>query len=476
MADYNRPDVYIEDVSSVASNSGSFSSTVGMLIGSHRSGPINEPTLVTSWTDFMQKFCLGLETPFVAESDLAYAVYGYFANGGNDLYVVRVASASAAKAQKTGAQDKNSNFTFKAFYEGDVTPKVEIVKNEDWDATNKLFDVVVTMNQVDGDYVAVRGVTKETILNDVNNTLKGYVTLEINGTVADLIEEEFSLTGGNSGITGLTDADYIAGLEYCNTVEDATFIAIPGETATNVRNKIIEYADNHELFPIVEAPVGTTVKNVKGIRREITAFGGCLVYPWIQIVDPLNDSIKTVPPSGYVMGVYSRVIGERGVKKVPAGVDAVMNGVVSLEMRLTDDDIGTLNNAGIVPIVNKIGVGLVVWGARSLSNDDDMRYVSDIIINYNIKKALYRNTLFAVFEPNDEILWNKVKSICDSYLEGLRNEGALKGTAEQAYRVICGETINTEATINDGFFYVDIAYAPNKPAEFVVIRIKHTMD
>ena len=153
-----------------------------------------------------------------------------------------------------------------------------------------------------------------------------------------------------------------------------------------------------------------------------------------------------------------------------------MNGVVSLEMRLTDDDIGTLNNAGIVPIVNKIGVGLVAWGARSLSNDDDMRYVSDIIINYNIKKALYRNTLFAVFEPNDEILWNKVKSICDSYLEGLRNEGALKGTAEQAYRVICGETINTEATINDGFFYVDIAYAPNKPAEFVVIRIKHTMD
>lgn len=474
MADYNRPDVYIEDVASIATNSGSFSSTVGILIGSHKSGPINEPVLVTSWTDFMQKFCLGLETPFVADSDLAYAVYGYFANGGNDLYVVRVASNSAAKAKKVGTL--NANFTFEAYYDGEITPVVEIKKNEDWSETDKLFDVIVTMNQVDGDYVAVRGVTKESIVSDVNNTLTGYVTLSVEGDVADLQEETFNLEGGNSGIEGLADNDFIKGLDYCNTVNDATFVAIPGETTKTVRDKLIEYADNHELFPIVETPVGTTVKDAKAIRREVNAYGGCLVYPWIQINDPLTDTVKTVPPSGYVMGVYSRIVGERGVKKVPAGIEAVINGVVALEKQLTDDEIGTLNNSGIVPLVNKLGVGLVVWGARSLSNDDTMRYVSDIIINYNIKKALYQNTLFAVFEPNDEILWNKVKSICDSYLEGLRNEGALKGDSDEAYRVICGATINTEASINDGFFYIEVAYAPTKPAEFVVIRIKHTMD
>lgn len=478
MADYNRPDVYIEDANSIANNSGSFSSTVGILVGSHRCGPINEPVLVSSWTEFMQKFCLGLDTPFIAESDLAYAVYGYFANGGNDLYVLRVASSSASQASKAGAEGKNETLTFKAYYKGNITPKVEIKKNEDWVATiNEVFDVIVTMNPVDGDYVAVREVTKDSIVDDVNSTLEGYVSVERSGnTVPALVEEVFNLTGGNDGIADITDADFISGLEYCNSITDATFIAVPGETTKNVRDKIIAYADNHELFPIVETPVGTTVKEAKAIRKEIEAYGGCLVYPWIQISDPLTENPKTIPPSGYVMGVYSRIVGERGVKKTPAGIDAVLNGVISLETLLTDDDIGTLNSAGIVPIVNKLGVGIVVWGARSLSNDDTMRYVSDIIINYNIKKALYNNTLFAVFEPNDEILWNKTKSICDSYLEGLRNEGALKGSADEAYKVVCGATINTPETIEEGFFFIEVAYAPVKPAEFVIIRIKHTMD
>lgn len=478
MADYNRPDVYIEDAFSIAQASNTFDSSVGILIGSHKSGLINEPVLITSWTDFMQKFCLGLDTPFVVGSNLAYAVYGYFANGGNDLYVVRVASSSAAYAQKAGASGKNETLTFKAFYKGNISPKVEIVKSADWvTTTNEIFDVVVTMNPVDGDYVAVREVTKDSIVDDVNTVLEGYVTLERSGnTVEALVEEEFNLTGGNDGISNLTDTDFISALEYCNTINDATFISIPGETTSTVRNKIIEYADNHELFPIVEAPVGTSVKDVKLMRKGLEAYGGCLVYPWVKITDPVTDKVITIPPSGYVMGVYSRTIGERGVGKTPAGIEATLNGVIGLEKQLTDDEIGVLNSAGVVPIINKFGVGIVVWGARSLSNDDTMRYVSDIIINYNIKKGLYQNTLFAVFEPNDEMLWNKVKSVCDSFLEGLRTQGALKGTAEQAYKVVCGETVNTPASVEQGFFYVDIAYAPVKPAEFVVIRIKHTMD
>lgn len=478
MADYNRPDVYIEDAISTADGNISFSSTVGILIGSHKSGPIFEPTLVTSWTDFMQQFCLGLETPFMPESDLAYSVYGYFANGGNDLYVVRVASENAQFASKTGAEGKNPTLTFKSYYKGDIRPVVEIRKSEDWVATtNEIFDVIVTMNQADGDYVAVREVTKESIVDDVNTVMAGYVTLERSGdTVNALAEETFNLTGGNDGITGLADSDYIKALGYCNTLLDASFLAIPGETSSAVRNKIIEYCDNHELFPIIEAPVNTSVKDVKLLRKGLDAYGGCLVYPWVQIVDPLNEKVKTVPPSGYIMGVYSRMIGEKGIKKVPAGIEAVINGIVSFDTKLTDDDIGVLNDAGVVSLVNKLGVGLVVWGARSLSNDDTMRYVSDVIINYNIKKTLYLNTLFAVFEPNDEILWNRTQAVCEGYLEGLRNEGALKGSKEEAYRVVCNSSINTPTTVEQGFFFVDIAYAPVKPAEFVIIRIKHTMD
>ena len=51
----------------------------------------------------------------------------------------------------------------------------------------------------------------------------------------------------------------------------------------------------------------------------------------------------------------------------------------------------------------------------------------------------------------------------------------LKGTAEEAYYVTCDATNNTDATINNGFLYVEIGYAPVKPAEFVVIKLAHSM-
>ena len=176
------------------------------------------------------------------------------------------------------------------------------------------------------------------------------------------------------------------------------------------------------------------------------------------------------------MGLYSRVIGEQGIKKAPAGVDAVVRGFLSMERKLTDSDVGQLNPVGVVCITSRTNAGIVIWGARSLNAKADMRYVTDIIINYNIKKSLYAGTQFAVFEPNDETLWSRVTASCEDFLENLRLQGALKGTAEEAYYVTCDSSNNTDATINNGFLYVEIGYAPVKPAEFVVIKLAHSMN
>jgi hypothetical protein len=148
-----------------------------------------------------------------------------------------------------------------------------------------------------------------------------------------------------------------------------------------------------------------------------------------------------------------------------------------MESVLTPSNISTLNPVGVCCIVSRPNAGIVIWGARSLnSSDTTMRYVSDGLLNLMIKKSLYNGTQFAVFEPNNEALWNRLDTACRAFLESLRQEGALKGEPEQAYYVVVNETNNPEASINAGILNIEVGYAPVKPAEFVVIKLAHSIE
>ena len=161
--DFNRPDVYIQDVSTGASPIQQASSTIGILIGAMKSGPVNEPVLVSSWTEFIQNFANGLETPFMKSSDLPYSVYGFFANGGSSVYVVRVASNKAKKAKAT--RTLNTGLQIEAKYPGAIAPTVQIKKSADWvENINEVFDVIVTMSSSDEGVATITEVTKKILL------------------------------------------------------------------------------------------------------------------------------------------------------------------------------------------------------------------------------------------------------------------------------------------------------------------------
>lgn len=149
-----------------------------------------------------------------------------------------------------------------------------------------------------------------------------------------------------------------------------------------------------------------------------------------------------------------------------------------MEFNLTKADCAELNPVGVICLLTRRNYGLVVWGVRGLNSaDSKMRYVSDHFLNINIRKSLYEGTQFAVFEPNNESLWIGVKSQCKAFLENLRQQGALKGEGEgDAYYVICDSTNNTQDTIDAGYLYIDVGYAPVKPTEFVVVRLAHSME
>src|SRR5258708_40361569 len=54
-------------------------------VGIAQKGPMNEPTRLTNWDEFVEIYGLG------SDSYLAASVHGFFKNGGTDCWIVRVA-------------------------------------------------------------------------------------------------------------------------------------------------------------------------------------------------------------------------------------------------------------------------------------------------------------------------------------------------------------------------------------------------
>jgi phage tail sheath protein FI len=203
-----------------------------------------------------------------------------------------------------------------------------------------------------------------------------------------------------------------------------------------------------------------------------------LYFPRLDIPDPLNDfRPRPSAPSGTVAGLYARIDGSRGVWKAPAGTEATLAGVQSLEYKLTDSENGVLNPLAINCLRVFPIYGTVCWGARTLVGADqladDYKYIPVRRLALYIEESLFRGTQWVVFEPNDEPLWAQIRLNVGAFMHDLFRQGAFQGqTPDKAYFVKCDKDTTTQNDINLGIVNIIVGFAPLKPAEFVIIQIQ----
>jgi phage tail sheath protein FI len=198
-----------------------------------------------------------------------------------------------------------------------------------------------------------------------------------------------------------------------------------------------------------------------------------LYYPWIRVPNPRSGGRPiSIPPSGHIAGVWSRVDETRGVYKAPA--NEVPRGLLGLAYDTNFREQELLNPLGINCIRNFPNRGVRIWGARTLAELDNIewRYINVRRLMSYIEKTIEQGTQWVVFEPNDEDLWQRVKRTINNFLDSLWREGALAGgSPAQAFYVKCDDELNTPQTMLLGRLYVEVGVAPVRPAEFVIFRI-----
>ena len=89
-----------------------------------------------------------------------------------------------------------------------------------------------------------------------------------------------------------------------------------------------------------------------------------------------------------------------------------------------------------------------------------------------LEESIKANTNWVVFEPNDELLWVRVRRTIETFLSGMWRGGALAGASEaEAFFVDIGPNTMTQDDIDNGKLVCVIGVAPVKPAEFVIFRV-----
>jgi uncharacterized protein len=89
-----------------------------------------------------------------------------------------------------------------------------------------------------------------------------------------------------------------------------------------------------------------------------------------------------------------------------------------------------------------------------------------------IKRSIKKGIQWAVFEPNREALWAKVRrTITDLLLQEWRSGALLGAKPEEAFFVKCDRSTMTQNDIDTGRLICVIGVAPVRPAEFVIFRI-----
>jgi phage tail sheath protein FI len=291
-----------------------------------------------------------------------------------------------------------------------------------------------------------------------------------------------TLTGGTD--VAPTLQNYTDALTLLEGLEDVSIVASPGHTqlaatAAGVTLALIAHAERRRSYRIavLDVPRGQSTSQARAFKAQIDSKYAALYYPWVVApnpdFNPQNPNTPaelTLPPSGFLCGIFARSDVERGVWKAPA--NEVIRSALRFERLVATGEQEVLNPLGINCLRTFPGRGHRVWGARTTSSDPEWKYVNIRRYFLYLEHSIDRGTQWAVFEPNGERLWANVRETVSSFLYNEWVSGALLGEKpEQAFFVKCDRSTMTQNDLDNGRLICLVGVAALKPAEFVIFRI-----
>ncbi|KAM3090243.1 phage tail sheath family protein [Phormidesmis sp. 146-35] len=499
--------------------------SVAAFLGLAERGVPNQAVRVTSMQQFQNRF-----GNYRSDSYLAYAVEGFFLNGGREAYINRIVGAGSVAALVTLNNIQPTpapTLRVTAGALGQVMPGAwgNSLRVDVRAETATEFRLVIRYQDTPtSDFTEVEtwtGLSMATdatnyVVNRINHPFSGsryIVVTDLSGSTAANVENPAVVS--NQALTGGTDTaptapDYIGnpaqktGLYAFDTVQ-VQLVAIPDAHSLPAtgRNSAVRAAldycagrgdctvvgsapDRGSPTGVIPRALSNYIQLESDYVNTITQYGsqfqankvyGALYAGWIRVNDPIGVGpapARFIPPDGHVMGVYARTEQERGIWKAPAGNAAQVRGALDVSATFTDTEHTALVKTAFVNGIRRLpGVGIIVAASRTLSTDTRWWFVNVRLLFNFVKSSLRDGLRFVRQEPHSEELRRQVKfNVVTPFLLGLWRQGAFgSDPPDQVFSVKCDGENNPPDEVNLGNFRLEVYLYPVKPAETIIIVV-----
>ena len=510
------PGVNVEWVSADVPAPAAVRTDVAGFVGLAQRGPAHQPVRLTSWSQFQAVF--GGYDP---RCWLAYAVNGYFANGADACWVVRVVDPATAQPATALLTPGLTPGSVPGAGPGQPVLTATAISPGRWAQGARLTTVDLGSGQFSlvVDVSGTREIWPELSLDDadaqfygtvLNDPARGSQIVNLAGPAgASVGTGTVTLSGGADGLAGLqfghfsgdiSTPDGPCGLGALDAVEEVGLVVIPdavsrvapaaagemppafspGQTAC-LYNALLVSCASQRRFALLDEPSAQDLPAdalawALTLQEGTTAAAfGSLGYPWLLVADPLGEpgAVLPVPGSGHLAGVFACTDLTVGVHKAPANATVV--GALDVAWLVDVATHGRLNAASVNAITMRPGRGIRIMGARTLDQGTTWPYVNVRRLISMIELSLESSLGWLVFEPNTPSLQAAVEREIRAFLLSLWQRGALDGAqATDAMTVRCDDTTTTPDDVAAGRLICLIGVQPPIPAEFVTVRIAIT--
>jgi len=452
----------------------------------------------------------GLADPTTSFGDMTQALSQFFLNGGTQAYVVGVKTAVTAgeatieglkfTATELTATDSPMNVTVRP-----INPAAA--------AMDIVADIIITYGPSTGPgtitetfrQVSMKAADPNYALTKLATSQLVSVALSVTPAIAfPTTTKTATLSDAGLPAGGVFDAAALAKVMDQDTGLDKlplfNLMVIPGVVNTLVLSTALAFCERKRAFLIMDPPItvsadgtGDDFKDrvqdyIGGTALDLpappTGSNAALYFPYLTSPDPLTGGplnaltgkVNEIPPAPTVAGLFAATDLARGVWKAPAGFQTTTLNTTGVVERgqMTEMRQGTLNPIGVNCLRDFPNVGTAVFGARTLVTltEEQWRYVPVRRTALFLEQSLLGSLGWVVFEPNDEPLWSAIRMSINAFMLGLFRQGAFQGTKpSEAFSVQCDSQTTTQADIDNGIVNIVVAFAPLKPAEFVIISI-----
>ena len=192
-------------------------------------------------------------------------------------------------------------------------------------------------------------------------------------------------------------------------------------------------------------------------------FAGNFKYQY----DNYNDTFRWLPLSGDIAGLMAKTDLEFQPWYSPAGYTrGAIKNVVKLAFNPSQSERDLLYVAQINPVMTIRGEGTLLFGDKTLqviASAFDRINVRRLFIE--VKDFVVRQARLRLFEFNTPLTRESFKRQINTYLQFVQDEQGLSD-----YRVICDETNNTNAIIEENRFVADIYIKPTYVINFIKLN------